>query len=132
MLGLSKGQIARSLVCITIGSITVGLILGTKMAIANPLLVRLSEAEISTQIESLPGWTIDGQRLTRTYEFNNFVESINFVNCLVAPAEAVAHHPDITVSYNRVTVSLTTHDAGGLTQQDFDLARTISQLSLSR
>lgn len=98
------------------------------VAIANPQLVRLNETEVSAQIQSLPGWTTDGQRLTRTYEFNNFVESINFVNCLVEPAEAAGHHPDITVSYNKVTLSLTTHDADGLTMQDFELARTISQL----
>jgi 4a-hydroxytetrahydrobiopterin dehydratase len=97
-------------------------------AIANPQLVRLSEAEVSTQLQQLPGWTTDGQQLSRTYEFANFVESIAFVNRLVEPAEAAGHHPDIAISYNKVTVSLTTHDAGGLTTQDFELARVISQL----
>jgi 4a-hydroxytetrahydrobiopterin dehydratase len=50
------------------------------------------------------------------------------VDRLVAPAEQAAHHPDLAIAYNQVTVSLSTHDAGGLTQQDFDLARTISKL----
>ncbi|MBE9181736.1 4a-hydroxytetrahydrobiopterin dehydratase [Oculatella sp. LEGE 06141] len=90
---------------------------------------RLTPSAISGQIQQLPGWTTDGQRLSRTYEFTNFVEAIAFVNRLVEPAEAAGHHPDIAIAYNKVTVSLTTHDAGGLTQGDFDLARTISQLS---
>ncbi|WP_199336951.1 4a-hydroxytetrahydrobiopterin dehydratase [Oscillatoria sp. FACHB-1407] len=97
-------------------------------AVANPNLVRLTQVEVTQQLRQLPGWETDGQRLYRTYRFANFVEAIAFVNRLVAPAEAAAHHPDLTISYNVVTVSLTTHDAGGLTQQDFDLARQISAL----
>ncbi|MDX2213069.1 MAG: 4a-hydroxytetrahydrobiopterin dehydratase [Oculatellaceae cyanobacterium bins.114] len=97
-------------------------------AIANPALIRLTNAEVTQQLQALPGWETDGQRLYRTYQFANFVEAIAFINRLVAPAEAAAHHPDLTIVYNQVTVSLTTHDAGGLTQQDFDLARQISEL----
>jgi 4a-hydroxytetrahydrobiopterin dehydratase len=81
-------------------------------------------------MQSLPGWTTDGTQLSRTYQFKNFVEAIGFVNRLVEPAETANHHPDIAISYNKVTISLTTHDAGGLTQQDFKLAQIISQLSL--
>jgi 4a-hydroxytetrahydrobiopterin dehydratase len=81
-------------------------------------------------MQSLPGWTTDGTKLSRTYQFKNFVEAIGFVNRLVEPAETANHHPDIAISYNKVTISLTTHDAGGLTQQDFKLAQIISQLSL--
>ena len=91
---------------------------------------RLSDTEISQQLPSLSGWTIENQQLRRTYQFKNFVESIDFVNRLVEPAEKAGHHPDIVISYNQVTISLTTHDAGGLTQKDFDLAAIISQLSL--
>ena len=90
---------------------------------------RLSDTEISQQLPSLPGWTIENQQLRRTYQFKNFVESIDFVNRLVEPAEKAGHHPDIVISYNQVTIRLTTHDAGGLTQKDFDLAEIISQLS---
>lgn len=89
----------------------------------------LNETEINQKIQSLPDWTREDAVISRTFEFNNFVEAIAFVNQLVEPAEAAGHHPDIAVSYNKVTVSLTTHDAGGLTQQDFDLAQTISQLA---
>ena len=93
---------------------------------ANPM--SLTQTEIDRQIATIPEWTQEGQTLTRTFKFSNFVEAIEFVNQLVEPAEAAGHHPDIAISYNRGTISLTTHDAGGLTQMDFDLAQTISQL----
>lgn len=91
----------------------------------------LSEQEVTQQIKSLPGWTLEGKELRRTFQFKNFVEAIDFVNRLVEPAETAGHHPDLAISYNKVTVSLTTHDAGGLTQKDFELAKTISQLVTS-
>jgi len=91
-------------------------------------LVRLSEAEVSDRLQQLSGWTVQNQQLVCTYQFSDFVEAIAFVNRLVTPAEAVGHHPDLLISYNQVTVSLTTHDAGGLTNLDFDLAEAIAQL----
>jgi 4a-hydroxytetrahydrobiopterin dehydratase len=91
----------------------------------------LSETQISEQMQSLAGWTTDGKQLYRTFQFNNFLEAMNFVNRLVEPAETAGHHPDIAISYNKVSISLTTHDAGGLTQQDFKLAQIISQLSVN-
>lgn len=98
---------------------------------ANPSAVngKLTESEISQQMQNLPGWTVKNQELVRTFEFKNFVESINFVNKLVEPAEKAGHHPDIEISYNKVTIKLTTHDLGGITQQDFDLAKIISRLN---
>jgi 4a-hydroxytetrahydrobiopterin dehydratase len=71
---------------------------------------------------------VEGQQLERTWIFKDFVEAIAFVNKLVEPAETAGHHPDIAISYNKVSVSLTTHDAGGLTEKDFQLALVISQL----
>lgn len=91
-------------------------------------LVRLSEAEVSDRLQQLSGWTVQNQQLVCTYQFSDFVEAIAFVNRLVDPAEAAGHHPDLLISYNQVTVSLTTHDAGGLTNLDFDLAEAIAQL----
>ena len=88
----------------------------------------LSEIEINEQVKHLHSWTLQGKELRCEKTFTNFVEAIAWVNKLVEPAEAAGHHPDIAVSYNRVTVSVTTHDAGGLTQMDFDLARVISAL----
>lgn len=97
--------------------------------VSSTQIPRFNPTEISEQMENLPGWTIENQQLRRTYQFKNFVEAIDFVNRLVEPAETAGHHPDIAISYNKVTLSLTTHDAGGLTQQDFDLAKIISELS---
>jgi 4a-hydroxytetrahydrobiopterin dehydratase len=79
-------------------------------------------------MSQIPGWTLEGQTLKRTFRFDNFVAAIAFVNQLVEPAEKLGHHPDILIVYNRVTITLSTHDVGGLTQKDFDLARIISQL----
>ena len=88
----------------------------------------LSEAEIAVALRELPGWTRAGPAITRTFRFAGFVEAVAFVDRLVAPAEAANHHPDLLVSYNKVQVTLTTHDAGGLTRKDFDLAKAIDRL----
>lgn len=89
----------------------------------------LSETEIKTKLEALPGWTTDGTEISRTFQFEDFVAAVDFVNRLVEPAESAQHHPDLAISYNKVTVSLSTHDAGGLTDRDFTLAEDISQLA---
>ncbi|MEM9806406.1 MAG: 4a-hydroxytetrahydrobiopterin dehydratase [Cyanobacteria bacterium P01_D01_bin.56] len=91
-------------------------------------LTRLSDFEVQLHMQQLPDWTTDGKSLFHTRTFENFVEAIDFVNSLVEPAETLAHHPDITINYNRVSLELTTHDADGLTELDFQLATTISQL----
>jgi 4a-hydroxytetrahydrobiopterin dehydratase len=88
----------------------------------------LTDAEIQERANQLEGWTVEGKELRITRKFKNFVEVIAFVNQIVEPAEAAEHHPDLEISYNKVTVSLTTHDAGGLTSKDFDLAQVISKL----
>ena len=89
----------------------------------------LTEAEIQELANSLSGWIVKGNKLLSIREFKDFVAAIEFVNKLVEPAELAAHHPDLEISYNKVWVTLTTHDAGGLTQQDFDLAMVISQIA---
>jgi 4a-hydroxytetrahydrobiopterin dehydratase len=89
----------------------------------------LSETEINTKLQALSGWTTDGKIISRTFKFKDFVAAINFVNQLVEPAESAGHHPDLAISYNEVTVSLTSHDAGGLTPLDFSLAEKISKLA---
>jgi len=88
----------------------------------------LSESEIQHQLLTLPSWSRQGGAIQRQFTFSNFVEAIAFVNRLVEPAEQAGHHPDLQISYNKVVVSLTTHDAGGLTTQDFALAQVISAL----
>lgn len=89
----------------------------------------LSDAEIQERANQLEGWTVEGKELRSTRKFKDFLEAIAFVNQIVEPAEAAGHHPDLAISYNKVTVSLTTHDADGLTSKDFDLAQVISKLS---
>lgn len=91
----------------------------------------LSKEQIDRALPGLPGWTSDGKALWRTFEFRGFVEAVAFVDSLVAPAEALHHHPDIAIAYNRVTLSLTTHDAGGLTAKDLALAAAIEKLRVS-
>ena len=88
----------------------------------------LTPAEIQSQLAALPDWTLEGNAIKTTLSFKDFIEAVEFVNQVVAPAEAAGHHPDLYISYNKVTISLTTHDAGGLTQQDFDMAKTLATL----
>jgi 4a-hydroxytetrahydrobiopterin dehydratase len=89
----------------------------------------LTQTEIESKALLLSDWTVEGQELKITKKFKDFIEAINFVNKLVEPAETAGHHPDLAISYNKVTITLTTHDAGGLTQKDFDLAAVISTLT---
>lgn len=89
----------------------------------------LSQSEIDQKLQTVPQWEQQEQTITRTFEFKDFVEAIDFVDQLVEPAEAAGHHPDLAISYNQVTVSLTSHDAGGLTQKDFEMAQTISDIA---
>jgi len=89
----------------------------------------LSEQDIQTKLSQLPDWTQEGKTITTVRTFKDFIAAIDFVNKLVEPAEASGHHPDIAISYNKVTISLTTHDAGGLTEKDFAMATTISDIA---
>jgi 4a-hydroxytetrahydrobiopterin dehydratase len=88
----------------------------------------LTDAEIQEQAKLLEGWTVAGKELQKTFKFKDFVEAIAFINKIVEPAETAGHHPDLAISYNKVTVTLTTHDAGGLTSNDFDLAQVVSKI----
>jgi len=82
----------------------------------------LSENEIQSRLEALPEWTESSGAIQRTYVFDDFVQSMAFVNRVAEMAEAAQHHPDILVRYSKVTLTLSTHDAGGITEKDFDLA----------
>jgi 4a-hydroxytetrahydrobiopterin dehydratase len=88
----------------------------------------LSDAEIQTRLTDLPGWQrVDG-RLRRELRFPDFSAAFGFMARFALAAEKLDHHPDWSNVYNRVTIELHTHDAGGLTALDFELARTASQL----
>jgi 4a-hydroxytetrahydrobiopterin dehydratase len=89
----------------------------------------LTETEIQQRANLLDGWAVEGSKLECNRKFKDFIQAIEFLNKLVEPAESAGHHPDIEISYNKVKITLTTHDAGGLTSKDFDLARIISQIN---
>lgn len=83
---------------------------------------KLSEDEIPQHLAKLPGWTRAGESITKTYQFRDFSHALGFVNQVGETADSVNHHPDIDIRYNKVTLTLTTHDSGGLTRSDVDLA----------
>jgi 4a-hydroxytetrahydrobiopterin dehydratase len=89
---------------------------------------QLSDRDIQEHMSQLPDWTLVDQQIQCVRKFKDFVEAIGFVNRLVQPAESAGHHPDLSISYNKVTIVLTTHDAGGLTESDFALAKVISAI----
>ena len=89
----------------------------------------LTDDEIADRMTRVPGWTRDGRTIRRQYTFADFPAAVAFVSRLVEPCEADDHHPDITINYRRVTLSYTTHDAGGLTIKDFDGAAAADRLA---
>lgn len=88
----------------------------------------LDERSIAAELETTPGWERDGTAIVTTVRLADFAEAMAFVNRVADLAEEADHHPDITISWNTVTLSLSTHSAGGLTGKDFDLARRINEL----
>ena len=88
---------------------------------------RLSDDAVDSGLTDLQ-WTRSGDELVRTVALKDFAEAMTFVNAVAGLAEAANHHPDIAISWNKVTLHLTTHDAGGLTQADLDLAAGIDAL----
>lgn len=88
----------------------------------------LPEPEIAKRLQGVPAWTRQGARIERTWTFTGFAEALAFINRVGELAEKADHHPDIENSWNRVTLRLTTHDRGGLTALDFDLAKAIDDL----
>ena len=90
----------------------------------------LDPAALHAELAACPGWGLSGGQVERTFEFPDFVRSMRFVNELAAEAERVQHHPDILVRYSKVTLSLSTHDVGGLSQKDFDFAASADRLSV--
>ncbi len=89
----------------------------------------LSNAEVTSRLSSVPFWKVEGGELTRTFAFKDFRAALAFVNKVGEAAEKAGHHPDIDIRYNRVRLALVTHDAGGLTAKDFDLAAETDRLA---
>jgi 4a-hydroxytetrahydrobiopterin dehydratase len=84
---------------------------------------KISESAVAGKMAELPDWQRRDQVISRTFKFKDFTEAMRFVNRIAELAEKANHHPDIDIRWNKVTLALTTHDAGGLTENDFALAR---------
>ncbi|HEY9697863.1 MAG TPA: 4a-hydroxytetrahydrobiopterin dehydratase [Trichocoleus sp.] len=89
----------------------------------------LSSSDLNAAMKELTGWTIEDKKLHRQFEFPSFVEAFGFMSSVALVAESMEHHPEWFNVYNRVTVDLTTHDAGGITIKDVELARRMNKLA---
>lgn len=89
----------------------------------------LSPQELETELKQLDGWTTENGKLHREYKFASFVEAFGFMASLALVSEAIGHHPEWFNVYNRVTIDLTTHDAGGITSKDIAWAQKANQLA---
>jgi 4a-hydroxytetrahydrobiopterin dehydratase len=92
-------------------------------------MTTLSDEEIDGRLQTLREWERSGNAINRTFTFDDFVGSVDFVNRITPAAEGMNHHPDLSISWNKVTVSLSTHSQGGLTENDFALATQIDALA---
>jgi len=89
----------------------------------------LSDAEIEEKLAGLSGWERRGEAIAKSFKREDFVGSVRFVDGLVGPAEEMNHHPDLSISWDTVTVTISTHSEGGLTAADFELAGRIDALA---
>ena len=92
-------------------------------------VTKLTDAEINAQLDGISGWTVENEKLHKEFQFDSFVEAFGFMASVALIAESMNHHPEWFNVYNRVTVDLATHDAGGISALDFELAKEIDALS---
>ena len=89
---------------------------------------KFTPAQIKAALPSVPGWKTTGGNIVRTFQFKDFVAAIRFVKATAKLAEDANHHPDIDIRWNKVTLALSTHSEGGLTEKDFALAKKFDGL----
>jgi 4a-hydroxytetrahydrobiopterin dehydratase len=89
----------------------------------------IKQADLKERLKKVPEWELEKKHIERTFEFDDFTDSIDFVNAVAEVAEEEEHHPDIDIRYNKVRLLLSTHSKGGLTELDFSLAERIDTLS---
>ena len=89
----------------------------------------LEPEAVERLLAEVPDWKLEGNSITRTFQFENFLLAIDFVNKVANEAESMNHHPDIHIRWNKVKLELATHSAGGLTDVDFTLARKLDRLA---
>jgi len=90
--------------------------------------MRLSDEQIKTELTGLSGWSVVNGKLHKDFVFDDFVEAFGFMTRAAIHIEKMNHHPEWFNVYNKISVDLTTHDAGGITQNDISLARTLNSL----
>ena len=86
-------------------------------------MTSLTTKQVSLRLKAIPNWSKRAQTILRTFKFEGFLKSMDFVNRIARKAQKINHHPDINIRFNKVTLKLTTHDEGGITKKDFSLAR---------
>jgi 4a-hydroxytetrahydrobiopterin dehydratase len=91
-------------------------------------MATLTQLQIDDALQNLSGWTQHGDEIRKQYQFDDFAAAMTFVNRVAELAEEAEHHPDIDIRYNKVTLALSTHSAGGLTKKDVELAQQIEAL----
>ena len=99
-----------------------------KLAGYSLIMTSLTSEQVTADLAATPGWQLADGQITRTVTRKDFRDALLFVNAVGYLAERAAHHPDIFISWNKVTLTLVTHSAGGLTKNDFALAREINDL----
>ena len=92
-----------------------------------PAAPRLSDIEIQRELGTLTGWTRKGESLVKTFAFPTFMEGITFVDRVAVAAEKMDHHPDLDIRYTKISVTLSTHSAGGIAGNDVALAREMEK-----
>ena len=92
------------------------------------MVAKLTDSEVEQRLAALAAWSRTGDEIRRTFQLGSFPAAIAFVTHVGFLAEAAGHHPDVDIRWRKVTLALTTHDAGGLTHKDFDLAAQIDEL----
>ena len=91
-------------------------------------MMKLSESSIEEKLKNLPGWSVKNDKLYKEFQFNDFNQAFGFMTRAAMEIEKMNHHPEWFNVYNRITVELTTHDAGGITDNDVNLARILNSL----
>ncbi len=91
-------------------------------------MMRLSQEEIDEELKSLPGWSVVNEKLHKEFQFDNFNQAFGFMTRAAMEIEKMNHHPEWFNVYNKITIELTTHDAGGITKNDVNLAKILNSL----
>ena len=92
-------------------------------------MIRLSQIDIEEQLKDLPGWSVVNEKLHKEFQFDSFNQAFGFMTRAAMEIEKMNHHPEWFNVYNRITVELTTHDAGGITKNDVNLAKILNSLA---